>query len=119
MRQIGLNKNIHLLILSNGWISSEFGEREPTSSIVSAYHKGIDIAANIGTPIIASTDGKVIISKYSPSYGNYIMIENEEIKTVYAHCSELLASDGDEVKQGQEIAKVGATRKCKWSSFAF
>lgn len=74
----------------NGWISSEFGEREPSSSIVSAYHKGIDIAANTGTSIVASTDGKVIISKYSSSYGNYIMIENGEVRTVYAHCSKLL-----------------------------
>lgn len=73
-------------------MSSEFGEREPSSPIVSRYHKGIDIAANTGTSIVASTKGKVVISKYSSSYGNYVMIENEEIKTVYAHCSKLLVS---------------------------
>lgn len=37
------------------------------------------------------------------------MIQNEEIKTVYAHCSELLVGVGDKVEKGQEIARVGAT----------
>ena len=43
------------------------------------------------TPIYASTDGDVIISRNSPTYGNYIMLQNGEVKTVYAHCSALLA----------------------------
>lgn len=60
---------------------------------MTAYHKGIDIAINTGTPVKASTEGEVIISKYSPSYGNYIMLQTGEIKTVYAHCSELLVKE--------------------------
>ena len=75
---------------AEGPISSEYGTREVTSSVVTAYHKGIDIAVNTGTPVYASTDGEVVISRLSPTYGNYVMIQNEEIKTVYAHCSELL-----------------------------
>ena len=47
-----------------------------------------------------------MISRYSNSYGNYIMLQTGEIKTVYAHCSELLVQTGDKVVQGQEIAKV-------------
>lgn len=67
------------------------------------------MAANIGTPIYAATDGEVIISRLSPTYGNYVMLQTEEVKTVYAHCSELLVDVGDKVTKGQEIAKVGAT----------
>ncbi|MCI9365468.1 MAG: M23 family metallopeptidase [Clostridia bacterium] len=63
-----------------GWVTSEFGTRESTSSIVSTYHKGIDIGANKGTDIVASINGKVIISKSSKTYGNYIMIENRRDK---------------------------------------
>lgn len=37
------------------------------------------------------------------------MLQTEEVKTVYAHCSELLVDVGDKVTKGQEIAKVGAT----------
>lgn len=92
-----------------GRISSEYGEREVTSSVITAYHKGIDIAANLGESVLSSTDGEVIISKNSPTYGNYVMIQNNEIKTVYAHCSTLLVNTGDKVAKGQEIAKVGAT----------
>lgn len=43
--------------------------------------------------------------------GNHIKIQNGDILTVYAHCSELEVSVGDYIYQGQEIAKVGATRK--------
>jgi len=57
---------------------------------MSTYHKGIDIAAVTGTSIVSATNGTVIISKRSSTYGNYIIIEEGEVKTVYAHCQELL-----------------------------
>lgn len=88
-----------------GRISSEYGEREVTADVITAYHKGIDIAINTGTPVLAATDGEVVISKYSASYGNYIMVQNDEVKTVYAHCNELLKNVGDKVEKGEEIAK--------------
>lgn len=88
-----------------GRISSEYGERDVTDDVITAYHKGIDVAINTGTSVLAATDGEVIISKYSPSYGNYIMLQNDEVKTVYAHCNELLVGVGDRVEKGQEIAK--------------
>ena len=71
-------------------MTSEFGEREATSSIISTYHKGIDIAAVTGTKILAATTGTVINAKNTPSYGNYVLLQEGEIKTVYAHCSKLL-----------------------------
>lgn len=53
--------------------------------------------------------GKVIKSTESKTYGKYIIIENEEMKTVYAHCSQLLVSEGEYVEQGKIIAKSGST----------
>lgn len=103
----------------SGTVSSEYGDREVTSSVMTAYHKGIDVGADTGTPIYAATDGEVIIARESPSYGKYIMLQNGEVKTVYAHCSELHVGVGDKVTKGQEIAKVGATRSCYRCTFTF
>lgn len=59
---------------------------------MSTYHKGIDIAEVTGTSIVSATNGTVKIARNSPSYGNYLLIEEGEVKTVYAHCSELLVN---------------------------
>ena len=76
----------------------------------STDHKGIDIGASTGSDIVAAASGTVIISTYSVSAGNYIMIDHGGgVFTVYMHCSQLLASVGDKVSQGQVIAKVGST----------
>lgn len=58
---------------------------------------------------MAATGGKVITATSSNSYGKYIMIENGNLTTLYAHCSKLLVKEGSQVTQGQEIAKVGET----------
>lgn len=63
--------------------------------------------------------GTVITSTTSSTYGKYIIIENGELKIVYAHCSELLVQEGTEVKQGQEIAKVGHTGNATGSHLHF
>ena len=62
-----------------------------------------------GASIVAATGGKVITATSSNSYGKYIMIENGNLTTLYAHCSKLLVKEGSQVTQGQEIAKVGET----------
>ena len=74
-------------------------------------HDGIDIAGPYGTEIFASADGKVIKAEESTTGdGNHIVIEHANgYYTLYAHCSELLAKVGDEVKQGDVIAKMGST----------
>ena len=70
----------------------------------------MDIGASTGADILAAASGEVIISTYSYSAGNYIMINHGGgVYTVYMHCSQLLASVGEQVKQGQVIAKVGST----------
>ena len=95
---------------ASGRISSAFGDRSSPTEGASTNHKGIDIPAPSGYSIVAAADGKVVISTYSYSAGNYIMIDHGGgLTTVYMHCSQLLVKEGETVKQGQTIAKVGST----------
>lgn len=95
---------------SSSRITSNFGDRESPTEGASANHKGMDIGAGTGADIIAAAAGQVVISTYSYSAGNYIMIDHGGgVSTVYMHCSQLLVSEGANVTQGQVIAKVGST----------
>ena len=91
-------------------ISSYFGPRPQPVPGASTNHKGVDLAAPYGTAILASASGTVTTSTYSNSAGNYIVIAHGNgMSTVYMHCSSLLVSVGDNVEQGEIIAKVGST----------
>ena len=95
---------------SSSRITSQFGDRESPTEGASSNHKGIDIGASTGSAIVAAADGEVVISTYSYSAGNYIMIDHGGgVSTVYMHCSQLLVSKGAKVTKGQTIAKVGST----------
>ena len=95
---------------SSSRITSYFGSRSAPTKGASTNHKGIDIGAPTGTEIIAAAGGEVVTATYSSSAGNYIMISHgNSMYTVYMHCSSLSVSEGDQVKQGQVIGKVGST----------
>lgn len=95
---------------SSSRITSGFGGRSSPTEGASTNHQGLDIGAPTGTNIVAAASGEVIVSTYSYSSGNYIMINHGGgVYTVYMHCSQLIASVGDQVSQGQTIAKVGST----------
>ena len=74
-------------------------------------HRGIDIAAPIGTPIIAAADGKVVSAGWnSGGYGNLVKVKHFDGSiTLYAHNSKIMVRNGQFVKQGQQIAKMGST----------
>lgn len=74
-------------------------------------HRGIDIAAPVGTPIFAAADGEVIFSGWnSGGYGNLVKIRHPDgSMTLYAHNSKLLVRKGQLVTQGQQIARMGST----------
>lgn len=100
--------NYKIALPLKGTITSRFGPRTP-SSIISANHAGIDIGVNEGTKIVSAMDGKVIISSSQGDYGNHIKIVSGNVTTLYAHCKTLFVKEGDEIKQGMEIAEVGQT----------
>ena len=97
--------------LDGGYISSEFGGRaHPFDGYSSAYHPGIDIAANYGTPIYASAAGYVQRAGWYGGYGKYIKISHDYgYATAYGHLSSIEISSGDYVSKGQLIGYVGST----------
>ncbi len=96
--------------LDSAYISSHYGYRTNPVSGKYKLHSGLDLACSEGSSIYAVSDGVVVTSKYSDSYGNYIIIEHENgYQTLYAHCSRLLKDKGDYVNCGDVIALVGST----------
>lgn len=92
------------------YISSEFGYRESPGGIGTTNHQGRDYAAASGTKIYAAQGGTVEKVAYNDARGNFLIINHGNgIKTLYQHCSTILVSEGTKVKQGDVIAKVGAT----------
>lgn len=76
------------------------------------FHNGIDILAPKGENVVASENGTIKYCGFDASYGNMVIIKHEEKNyTIYAHCSELLVKEGENVTRGQKIAKVGSTGK--------
>lgn len=95
---------------SSGRITSNFGGRSSPTEGASTNHQGVDIGASSGSAIVAAASGTVVISTYSYSAGNYVMLNHGGgVYTVYMHCSQLLVSEGQQVTQGQTIARVGST----------
>ncbi len=91
-------------------ISSGFGPRSAPTAGASTYHKGIDMAASMGTPIYAGESGTVTSASYSGSGGNMIVINHGNgMQTYYMHCSKMYVSAGQKVSRGENIGAVGST----------
>ena len=92
----------------SGVITSRFGSND---SVRSHSHSGLDISAPRGTPIKAAAAGTVTFSgNAGDGYGYYVVIAHGNgVQTVYAHCSQVIAKKGQQVSQGEVIAKVGST----------
>ena len=83
-------------------------------------HRGIDIAAPVGTPVLAAASGKVINAGWHSGYGNLIKLEhlNGSI-TLYAHNNKILVSHGQKVDRGEQIAEMGSTGNSTGSHLHF
>ena len=91
-------------------ITSGFGDRESPTEGASTNHKGVDVGAPTGSKVVAAAGGTVVISQYSSSAGNYIMISHGGgVYSVYMHLSSLGVSKGATVKRGDTIGAVGST----------
>ena len=91
-------------------ISDDYGYRIHPTLGTKQFHNGVDMAAPSGSPILAAYDGEVIAASYSPTMGNYLMIDHGDgLVTVYMHASSLSASVGQMVVKGEQIGCVGST----------
>jgi len=92
------------------FVSSRFGYRIHPISGQRSMHSGLDIALPLGTEILASFDGIVARVGYDPNdYGNYVVIESDGVRALYAHCHVVFVVRGQPVLQGDVIAAVGST----------
>ncbi|WP_334131488.1 M23 family metallopeptidase [Silanimonas lenta] len=93
-----------------GYIVSPFGRRIDPFTGAKAHHLGVDFAARIGDPIKAAGGGIVKFSGWKNGYGNTVIIDHGDgYQTLYGHNQRNLVREGDIVRAGQEIAKVGST----------
>jgi murein DD-endopeptidase MepM/ murein hydrolase activator NlpD len=91
----------------NGAINSGYGPRW------GGMHTGLDIDGYTGQPVVASKDGRVILSSGYSGYGNTVIIDHGGgIATLYAHLSAFDVSAGSSVSQGQVVGRVGCTGSC-------
>ena len=92
-------------------ITSTFGGRASPGGIGSTNHKGVDIGGvGYGTSVHAAKGGTVIISQYSSSYGNFVVVSHGSgNSTLYAHMSTRLVEAGEVVEQGDILGLTGST----------
>lgn len=89
-----------------GYVSSPYGLRFDGTE----FHQGIDIAAEMGTPIVATADGVVTAAGWNGGYGNMVDVDHGGgIVTRYGHASALAVTVGQQVRRGEVIAYVGST----------
>lgn len=98
---------------TSGIFTSGFGWRTHPVFHTKKQHRGIDIAAPTGTPVVAAADGVVSYAGQMSGFGNVVMITHSVngsiITTVYGHLSRINTSSGAHVSKGQLVGAVGST----------
>jgi|GEM_PF-2659761 len=96
--------------IKEGRISSSFGKRMNPFTKKLQQHKGVDVAAPIGTPVFAIADGTVLESEMHEAYGNLIKVRHDNNReSWYSQLNERNVEKGDKVSRGQTIATVGSS----------
>lgn len=94
----------------SGQVTSGFGYRQHPMGGGTRFHRGVDIAAEYGTPIYAAQSGKVQHGDWYGLMGKCVIIQHaNDYSTYYAHCSRIVVTPGQWVKRGQLIAYIGST----------
>ena len=94
----------------SGRVTSGFGSRFHPILHHMRMHKGVDLAAAYGTPILAAASGRVVSAGWHGGYGRQVAIRHGGgLETTYSHMSSIAASPGTFVRQGQVIGYVGSS----------
>jgi lipoprotein NlpD len=100
--------------VSGGTVTSGFGQRGRS------FHDGIDISAPAGSDVLAAEDGEVIYSDFLRGYGNCIIVRHTEgLATVYAHNQSNGVHEGQRVRRGDVIGKVGDSGRTTGTNLHF
>ncbi len=95
---------------ADGWVTSGYGYRTSPFTGQRKFHAGIDIAADVGTPVVAPARGKVVmVGRKGPLGKTVILDHGYGIRTTYGHNSRIHVKLGQEVERGERIADVGST----------
>lgn len=106
--------------VEGGWYSSNYGWRIDPFTGQRAFHEGIDVTAQAGTPIQAAAAGVVTVSEYHPQYGNMVEIDHGNgLITRYAHAATRAVKVGDVVMRGAKVAEVGRTGRATGTHLHF
>jgi murein DD-endopeptidase MepM/ murein hydrolase activator NlpD len=106
----GTESNFIYPLASPAPVTSRFGWRIHPMTGNRRFHAGTDFGAPEGAPVIAVATGRVVSSGWRGGYGKTVVIEhNGQLQTLYAHMSELLVQEGQEIQQGTIIGRVGST----------
>ena len=92
-----------------GTVSSPYGYRINPITGASELHDGVDIAAPMGSPVVAPIAGTVTFAGWNGGYGNQVTLSHGGFTTFYAHMSSILASVGQLLQAGQVLGLVGST----------
>ena len=106
------NKNFGKILwpVKSGKITSKFGNRNHPVLKSVKFHRGVDIAVSLGTPVYAGIKGIVTFAGKRGNYGNLVEIEgNDGIKVRYAHLSKIDVIAGQRVSDGEKVAETGNT----------
>ena len=93
-----------------GKITSKFGNRTHPVLKSVKFHRGVDIAVSVGTPVYSGIKGRVTFAGRKGNYGNLVEIEgNDRIKVRYAHLNSIDVVTGQKVSDGEKVAETGNT----------
>jgi len=93
-----------------GWVTSRFGRRTSPFTGLIHSHRGMDIANRIGTPVVATANGRVTKVGRDANLGRFVKISHGYgIRTVYGHLSRTFVKAGQRVKRGQKVGALGNT----------
>ena len=102
--------DLPLLLPTKGIISSEYGVKRFINNVRKNPHLGLDIAAEIGEPVYAAANGKVLLSENFFYIGNFVLLGHaQNLKTSYSHLKNSIVKKDDEVLKGDLIGFVGSS----------
>jgi murein DD-endopeptidase MepM/ murein hydrolase activator NlpD len=95
---------------ARGFITSHYGWRRHPFKRQSEFHRGLDVANLVGTPVVSTADGQVCFAGWKSGFGRFLEIDHGYgYVTRYGHLSSIMVRVGDRVFRGQTVARVGSS----------